>query len=310
MIGFGKRKTEESAGSYAGLAVSTEELTAQRKYLPYLEKHPDKFTSDKAGEALSAFKGRGMELEEVRAYNFGDDIRDIDWRVTARKSEPYTKVFREEKDREITVFLDFSASMVFGTRGELKSVTAAKFAALAGWFALKNKDRFGIVIYDGNTTTCIKPQNNFAGLMRIFGLISGKSKEILRQNAQKDADSASADILRYARKGSGTVFIVSDFYKADDEYFKRLSVLARGHEVYCVNIFDPLEESAPASGVYAVQSGARRLTFDSSPENFRKLYAGHFSRKRENIRKNCQKFSCRYIEIRTDTPVFRQLPRL
>ena len=118
-----------------------------------------------AGDVKSAFKGRGMELEEIRSYAYGDDVRDIDWRVTARKEQPFTKLYAEERDREIYVLLDLSPQMVFGTRHELKSVAAAKIAALLGWMSLENKDRFGCVVYDGQENLFFKPQNNRANMM-------------------------------------------------------------------------------------------------------------------------------------------------
>ena len=309
MAWFGGKYEQNLSSKYKGLAVETQDLIAQQKYLPYLSVHPNKLTSNRAGEVRSAFKGRGMELEEVRAYNFGDDIRDIDWRVTARKSEPYTKVFNEEKDREIVVFLDLSASMIFGTKNELKSVTASKLAALIGWLTVRNKDRFGLLIYDGKKTTYFKPQNNFANLMYIFNQIALKSHEVLQNSTIGDISEA-LDELQYHQKGKGTVFIVSDFYHVDTEKFKKIAVLARKHRIYCINIFDVLEEAAPQNGIYAAQYQSNKLVFDTSSDNFKSLYRQYFYQNRENIKKNCQKFSCKYMEIRTDMPIFKQLSQI
>ena len=120
-----KSKPENTQNN--GLFVTVEELIAQRRYAYQLQLNRlNKLTTRHAGDVKSAFKGRGMEFEEIRAYTFGDDVRDIDWRVTARKQLPYTKLYAEEKDREVYVLLDLSPSMLFGTKQELKSVTAAK----------------------------------------------------------------------------------------------------------------------------------------------------------------------------------------
>ena len=119
---FFKKKVEEKQKSN-GLYASLDDLFEQKKYLPYIKQRHNNVTSDQAGDIRSAFKGRGMELEEVRAYGFGDDVRDIDWRVTARLGDTYTKVFSEEKDREVYVILDLSPYMLFGTKKELKSVS-------------------------------------------------------------------------------------------------------------------------------------------------------------------------------------------
>lgn len=291
--------------SEKGLSVSVEELISQQKYVPYLSLSSP-HTSNRAGDVKSAFKGRGMEFEEVRTYNFGDDIRDIDWRVTARKNEPYTKVFAEEKDREITVFLDLSASMVFGTRKELKSVTAAKIAALIGWLTLRNKDRFGMLIYDGVQTTYYKPQNNLQNLMIMFNQIAGKTKQVLQIQSFGDMSEA-LNVLQLHQKGQGTIFILSDFYHFDQDKFKKIAALARLHDVYCVNIFDIIEDIAPADGVYAAQYGSAKVVFNSAISDFRNNYHQYFADNRAFLKKNCQKFLCKYVEIRTDMPIFKQL---
>lgn len=309
MVWFGRKNEKNASDKYRGLAVSVDDLIAQQRYLPYLALQPNKLTSNRAGEVKSAFKGRGMEFEEVRAYNFSDDIRDIDWRVTARKSEPYTKVFNEEKDREIVVFLDLSASMVFGTKNELKSVTAAKLAALIGWLTVRSKDRFGLLIYDGEQTTFFKPQNNFANLMYVFNQIANKTHDVLKNAATGDI-SETLDVLQYNQKGKGTIFILSDFYHIDTEKFKKIAVLAHKHQIYCVNIFDITEENAPKDGTYAAQYGNDKLVFDTSSDNFKTMYRQYFHEHRESIKKNCQKFSCKYMEIRTDIPLFKQLSQI
>lgn len=305
MFGIAEKHISDE-DKYRGLAVSVKDLAAQQRYLPYLALQPNKLTSNRAGEVKSAFKGRGMEFEEVRAYNFGDDIRDIDWRVTARKAEPYTKIFNEEKDREIIVFLDLSATMVFGTKNELKSVTAAKLAALIGWAAVRNKDRFGLLIYDGKQTTFFKPQNNINNLMYVFNQIAQKTKSVLNETYLGNICD-SLDILQYRQKGKGTIFILSDFYHTDTEKFKKIAVLAHKHQVYCINIFDVLEEMAPLDGTYSAQYENDKIVFDTSAENFRTTYHDYFRQNHENIKNNCRKFMCKYMEIRTDIPIFKQL---
>ncbi len=172
-------KKDKKQNDKTGLTVTVPELIEQQRYLPYLSRRHDFLTSNRAGNVKSAFKGRGIELEEVRAYNFGDDIRDIDWRITARKSEPFTKVYAEEKDRVITVVLDLSSSMVFGTKKELKSVTAAKITALLGWLSVRNKDRFSLLIYDGANSYYFKPQGSVKSLMSMFAKIAEISNNIL-----------------------------------------------------------------------------------------------------------------------------------
>ena len=289
-----------------GICVSVEELIKQQQYLPYLSIRGNYITSNRVRDVKSAFKGRGMEFEEIREYNFGDDVRDIDWRVTARKSEPFTKIYNEEKDREITVFLDLSASMVFGTKNEFKSVAAAKITALLGWLSVKNKDRFGVVIYDGENITYFKPQSSMQNLMAIFKKISDISCEILKGNKLSNLSEA-LKTLEFKRKGQGIIFILSDFYSLDSDGFKKIAALSKSNKIYCVDIFDIIEDIAPKDGVYAVQYAGEKVVFDSSGKGFKDEYKKYFAENRENVKKNCQKFSCGYIEIRTDAPIFKQL---
>ena len=303
---FSSNKSDNTFVAQKGLSVSVDELISMQQYLPYLALKQNQFTSNRAGDVKSVFKGRGMELEEVRAYNFGDDIRDIDWRVTARKSEPYTKVFNEEKDREIVVVLDLSSSMVFGTRNELKSVTACKMAALIGWMTIKKKDRFGLLLYDGQNTIYFKPQNNMRNLMAIFKKISDYSAKVL-QNQHRGDLSKALNLLEYNNKGKGTIFILSDFYGFDNDKFKKIAALSHKHQIYCINIFDRIEELAPSDGVYAAQYEAQKTVFDSSVVSFREAYKEYFMQNHNMLKKNCQQFLCRYMEIRTDVPIFKQL---
>lgn len=297
---------QKDAKNLKGLAVTTEDLIAEQKYLPYLSLKGNYVTSMNAGNVKSAFKGRGLEFEEVRAYMFGDDVRDIDWRVTARKLAPYTKVFSEEKDREITILLDLSATMVFGTRRELKSVTACRVAALLGWLTLHNKDRFGILIYDGKHKLYVKPQSNPQSLMYIFNKIAQTSQNILKKSYAGDISEA-IDLLEYHQKGRNTIFIISDFFNYNKAKSEKIAMLAKKNKLYCINIFDVVEEVAPSGGVYAAQYDNRKVVFNSGVPDFRTSYHRYFKENREKIKKNCQKFLCKYIEIRTDVPFFKQL---
>lgn len=309
MLGLIKNTAQEADNSNQGLAVTMQDLIEQQRYLPYLSVSQNKLTSQRSGDTQSAFKGRGMEFEEVRAYIFGDDVRDIDWRVTARRGEPYTKVFKEEKDREIIVVLDLSSSMVFGTRHELKSVTASKIAALIGWKSIQNKDRFGLLLYDGKDTTFIKPQNDMANLVNIFHKIEQKTHDILINQHEGNISSA-LERLQYHQKGQGTIFILSDFHDFGADQFDKIAILSKKHRVCCINIFDVLEEVAPEDGVYAAQCDAQKAVFDTGSEDFTARYQQYFRQHREMLRANCQKFLCGYIEIRTDVPIFKQLSRL
>ncbi len=293
-----------------GLFVTVEELLEQKRNVAYLKNFHQKLaSSNMAGDVKSAFKGRGIELEEIRPYNFGDDIRDIDWRVTARKQQPYTRLYAEEKDREIYVLLDMSPRMAFGTRRELKSVAAAKIGALLGWMSLENKDRFGLGIYDGQKTSFFKAGNNRAFFFVMLKKISETSINILSgQWKENESFTKSVRLLDNQIKNRATVFILSDFSFFDEALRKSLARLAHKSRIYCLNIFDVLEEKAPPPGEYpAISPSGKKLLFNSGSTGFAKTYEDYFYNKKQEVKKFCSSFGIRYAEIRADLDIRNQL---
>lgn len=304
-----KLKTEDKL---KGLCVRMDELVSLKKYLPYIRRRHNNITSYQAGDIRSAFKGRGMELEEVRAYGYGDDVRDIDWRVTARKGDVYTKVFAEEKDREVYAVLDLSPYMVFGTKKELKSVSAAKLAALLGWQSLLNKDRFGLILFDGKNSRFFKPQNNQRNLMAIFKAIADASMATLQESAETGEDKISdlsvpLQFLQYNLKSKAQIFIISNYNHISDDTKKTVVALNRRCRVYCVNVYDLLEETAPEDGEYSAEYEGQKLIFNTFSPDFKKAYAEYFAEKRKNMEDFCRRLGCHYINIRTDRPLYNQL---
>lgn len=291
-----------------GLFATLEELIEQRRYVSHIgHLKPQKTTSLQAGDVKSAFKGRGMELEEIRSYAYGDDVRDIDWRVTARKEQPYTKLYAEERDREVYVLLDLSAHMVFGTRQELKSVSAAKITALLGWMSLVNKDRFGCMVFDGQRYWLFKPQNSQANMMVILKKIASVSRDILHKGADEMNLARAVEFLQQNIKRQAIVFVVSDFNEFGDDLKKSLAALAHKSRVFCVNVFDVLEEKAPKAGEYMAEDKGEQLIFDTKSKYFQKEYRDYFKAKREETGRFCREFRAEYMEVRTDMPLYRQL---
>lgn len=292
-----KPKTSSVSGN--GLFVETVELMNMRKYATYLQQGKNKKTySNQVGDVKSAFKGRGVEMDEIREYQFGDDVRDIDWRVTARKEKPYTKLYIEERDREVYVWLDLSAIMLFGSNIELKSVTASKVAAFIGWIALNNKDRFGCVIFDGKKSWVFKPKNDRAYLGAIFNKISDVSKNILEQNQNSEDERVkSLKLLRTNVKNRANVFVISSFVYLGDEYNKIWTSLAKKTGLFMINVFDKLEEKAPLSGQYMVEYNGEKLLIDTSSKTYKKNYADYFSSKLKQKEIFCHKMSCNFINF-------------
>jgi uncharacterized protein (DUF58 family) len=308
IFSFKKKNTQDKRQS--ALIPTLEQLTAMRRYVPYVADRKHDTTSDQSGSLKSAFKGRGMEFEEIRAYNYGDDVRDIDWRVTARKNQPYTKLYAEERDREIWVWLDLSATMRFGTKAELKSVTAAKTAALIGWLALSKKDRFGLAVFDGRHTSFFKADRSEVHLLGLF-------KQIEKIAARTESDvsdgvSAVSSLHELAQRLSRRVplFAVGTFNAQDEAFQKTVSALAHKHDLSLIGIYDTIEYDAPPRGFYPAQyNGIKRLLV-SNGEAFERLYTAHFAQKRADLQSFCSRHGCRFQAVRTDRPVYRQFKSL
>ncbi len=290
-----------------GLVPSFSELTEIKRYVPYLKNFEFNQSSNKSGDFKSSFKGRGMEFEEVRSYTYGDDVRDIDWRVTARKNQPYTKLYTEEKDREVYIWLDLSSKMRFGTKNELKSVTAAKTASLLGWFALANRDRLGLMIYDGNKTHIFKPQRDYENLLILLKKIEQISRNCLNetQENQNIIKSLQLSSKRIGRKS--IVFVISSFDFPNDDIKREISALSFNNDVYLLNIYDALEDIAPPKGEYLAQYQSKNQLLISSGKNFEQNYQAYFVNKRQLLKDFCIKFNCKYRQIRTDLPIYKQL---
>lgn len=297
----------------SGLAADFKELADMRRYVPYLKEFRFNQTSLQSGDARSAFKGRGMEFAEVRSYSYGDDVRDIDWRVTARKNQPYTKLYAEEKDREVYVWLDLSPYMQFGTRKELKSVTASKITALLGWFSLENKDRFGVAVFDGVNTHIFEARRTTDNLLAILKQIETISAQIIAgegEGSKQPLLSAVTKSLQQFQTRIGTksiIFIVSSFEGFAANFSREISRLSRNHEVFAVNVYDVLEEIAPPPGEYLAQYNDDKQLLVNSGTDFAKDYQDFFAQKRQKIQEFCAKFNCRYREVRTDLPIYKQL---
>jgi len=300
-------KIFKSAETNKGLSVSLDELIGMRRYINYMKpKYSQKTSSLLSGDVKSAFKGRGLEFEEIRAYAFGDDVRDMDWRVTARRDEPYIKVFQEERDREIYVLLDFSATMVFGTKRELKSVFASKTAALIGWTALENRDRFGCIIYDGEQNCVFKAKSGIKNLLAILNTIAKMSVQILQ--SPKDGNFGKAlKIAEKTIKNQGNIFILSDFSSFDSNVKNALYTLSQKGELYMLEINDELEVNPPKKGEYMAEYAGNQLVFNTYSSDFVENYKRYFANKRHNVKEFALKTKSSLVELKNGTDIFSQI---
>ncbi len=236
-----------------------------------------------SGGNVSRALGRGLDFAEVREYYPGDDVRLIDWNVTARSGRPHTKVFNEEKERPFVLVVDLRSSMRFATKVAYKSVIAARLAAMLAWAAADNRDRVGALVFSDTDTIEVKPATGVRGVTAVIRAMVGIHASA---RATTDAPSLTSIMRRLDQRihSGSSLVILSDFYgfdAADSAGFNRL--LAKNH-VAALQIYDPLEAQLPPPALYSVTDGVARSLFDASDRDGRDAYAGAFERQVQALR--------------------------
>ncbi|MDQ6989292.1 MAG: DUF58 domain-containing protein [Mariprofundaceae bacterium] len=213
--------------------------------------------SPMAGAHLSRLRGRGMEIDEVRAYQAGDEVSSIDWRVTARTGTTHTKVFREERERPILICLDYRANMFFASRGVLKSVLATQAAALLAWHGMAHHDRLGGLLFSDDEHHEIKPKRGKQGVLQLLHTYCQAKVWSKRPQNNPSLHSFEETMQRLRRvvKTGSLVYILSDFRGLDEASIAHLAQLARHNDVVLISVFDTLEKNFPKAGNYPVFDG-------------------------------------------------------
>lgn len=265
-----------------------------------LKLHQAKIRSGQSGGFISSFKGRGMEFDESRLYQPGDDIRSIDWRVTARAGKTHTKIFREERERPVFISVDKRAAMHFATRGVFKSVQAAKIAALLAWMAQHKGDRLGGQIYSDTHCQEIKPQNGKHAVLRFFNALIKMSSV---SELEMTLEHALARLIQHVRPGS-LVYIISDFRGINKKSENHLAKLAGHCDVILIQVYDPLESHLPAKGSYRFTDGQRDVAIDTGDNKQILGYQQHYQDRLDYLQRTAKKLGLFFFQCSTtDDPV-------
>jgi uncharacterized protein (DUF58 family) len=208
-----------------------------------------------SGEYNTTFKGKGMTFSEVRRYQFGDDVRAIDWNVTARYNEPYIKVFEEERELTMMLMVDVSGSGDFGTNLQFKKDTATEIAATLAFSATQNNDKIGLILFSDQIELYVPPKKGKSHVLRII-------RELLEfePKSQKTSVAEALKFLSGVQKKRAIVFMISDFM--DDDYERTLKIAAKKHDVTGIRVFDPKEQTFPNLGLVNIldaETGEVRL---------------------------------------------------
>lgn len=243
-------------------------------------------TSSIDGSSRSSFRGRGMEFAEVRPYNAGDDIRNIDWRVTARTQQTYTKLFQEEKERPVYIVVDQRSTMFFASQGSFKSAFAAQVAAIIGWAALGNNDRIGALVFGDTQQIDLRAKRGKHALLQLVYQLQQYNHKLMQPMSSEPVQSLHEmlkDIGRVAKPGSA-VFVISDFHDFDDTCKEPLAMASRHADVHLVHLYDNLEKTLPFAPNLLITDGKNKVDINSVDTH---NYASQFTQLREQLQQFC-----------------------
>ncbi|HEY9258914.1 DUF58 domain-containing protein [Chitinophaga sp.] len=293
-----------------GVVITLEELMRYEYYvqdIPLLPQHP--VYTILAGRHASKLRGRGLDFEEVRIYVPGDDIRNIDWKVTARTAETHSKVFNEEKERPTFVVVDQSTRLFFGSQLLVKSVVAAQVAALSAFYTVRRGDRVGGIVFNEERNDFISPARSKSHVQHLLTRIADMNAQLpTRTHIRQDPD-----VLNEILHKTGTlvthdyvVTVISDFSLANEDTFRYLEHIAAHNDVMLVHITDPMEAALP-DGSLVLSDGFRQVLWDNSTRHNGERYTEDFEKMKSALTERCRNYRIPVIFIDTGAEVSSQL---
>lgn len=249
-----------------------------------------------AGQYHSAFKGRGMAFAEVREYQFGDDVRDIDWNVTARFRKPYVKVFEEERELTVMLLVDVSGSLDFGTRSRMKSEMATEIAATIAYSAIQNNDKIGVVFFSDRIEKYIPPKKGRKHILYII-------REMLdfKPESRKTDIGGAMEFFTRVMKRRTTAFVLSDFYDRHD-FFKQMQIANNKHDVMAIQVYDKWAKALPDVGLVKVvdaESG-HEMYVDTSSKKVRAAHARYWIERQQMLKDTLSRANVDWVSVATD----------
>ena len=258
--------------------------------------------SSSTGSHHSQFRGRGMDYQESRIYQAGDDIRNMDWRVTARAGKPHTKLYQEERERPVVLVVDFNPGMFFGSTNTLKSVLAAKTATLIAWSVASRGDRIGALILNSSHQE-LPPKTGKRGVLQLIRelVIHGNPEIGLSQKSENSHISMNDELKRLRRlaKPGSLVFLISDFYDINDDTAAQLRQISRHNDIQAIQIVDPLELAPPPPDRYAVTDGESSGVVNTKSKKGNDQYQTFFNQHHLKIQELMRKQNIPLLQIST-----------
>ncbi|MDQ7017265.1 MAG: DUF58 domain-containing protein [Gammaproteobacteria bacterium] len=294
---------------FSAVRIDSADLIALRRQAAALPLRAGSIRAQRAGQYRSAFKGRGMEFDEVRLYQPGDDVRSLDWRVTARTGKPHTKLFKEERERPVLFWVDLRAPMFFATRGVFKSVLASRAAALLAWSALAHGDQVGGLLFSEEVHHECRPSRGQRAVLALIRRLLDHPSWQQKQSARGVDLSLQRPLarLRQVAKPGSLIFLLSDFRGLDQAAQQHLANLATHNDLVLINLYDHLESQLPQAGVYRLSDGERELSLNSADLELRQSYQQHFIERRTLLEKMSARHGCSQLSLATDATLLSAL---
>lgn len=266
-----------------------------------------KVLSTLAGTHISRIRGRGIDFSEVRQYQSGDDIRTMDWRVTARTGSAHIKVFQEEKERPILLVCDQRSTMRFGTRRVLKQVLAADICALLGWAALNDGDRIGALIFDDKGELDLRPATGTKQVLHLIQSLVSRSHEPVPQDIGLNSPQVSAtqrfeaicQHLRRIAKPGTSVYFISDWHGWSQDAFRQLYQVTRHCDITAIQVFDPMESELPPPGLYDISDGQQRVRLNTHSTTLRSAHRHAFDQFCSQLTNDTARIGTPLVQIST-----------
>lgn len=284
-----------------GVVAGLNELIDLRRYAQSVRYQPEG-KAIRSGNHLSKVRGRGMDFSEVRNYQAGDEVRHMEWRVTARTGRPHVKIYQEERERPVVILADFNPSMIFGTRVAFKSVVAARLAAILAWTVIKQGDRVGGVFFSANEHCEFTPRGRDLGVLPMLAALSKytKQSEAEREAPPRLLSDALIRLRRVVRPGS-IIVLISDFYSMDTDCEKHLNRLRSHNDILAYHICDRIELAPPKPQQYAITNGKQEIILDTSLPSVSTAYEEYCQQRIEQLQEQFKRSHIQYTQVTADT---------
>src|SRR5574344_1513052 len=259
-----------------------------------------------AGQYHSAFKGHGMVFSEVREYQYGDDVRDIDWNVTARFNHPYVKVYEEERELTVMLMIDVSGSLEFGTRTQMKKDMVTEIAATLAFSAISNNDKIGVIFFSDRIEKYIPPKKGRKHILYVI-------REMLDFHAESRGTDVkmALEYLQNVMKRRCTAFVLSDFYTRGD-FERTLTIANRKHDVVAIQVYDVLQRELPDVGLVKVKDAetGHEMYIDTSSSKLRRRHHGYWKSREAGLKQTFNRSNVDNVSIATNEDYVKSLMAL